>query len=70
MLTITDVCDRLNCSPDTVYRLIHSGLLEAHKNPGRNGAMRISETALDAYVAASKVVTPRKPEPVAAGDGR
>lgn len=50
MLTITDVCDRLAISKGTVYRLVRSGELRAHKNPGRNGAIRISEEALAAYL--------------------
>lgn len=51
MLTIDDVCERLIVSKSTAYRLVRSGQLAAHKNPGPNGSLRISQKALEAFLA-------------------
>ena len=60
MLTLNEVCDRLRMSRKTVIKLILSGDLEAsrHGNAGNggNGAYRVTEEALDAYVESCKVV--------------
>lgn len=58
MLTIDDVCERLNCSPATAYRLVKIGALRATKNPGRNGMIRVTEEALQDYLTNHLVTTP------------
>ncbi len=50
MLTIDDVCELLIVSKSTAYRLIRSGQLAAHKNPGPNGSLRIPRKALDEFM--------------------
>jgi excisionase family DNA binding protein len=55
MLTVADVCERLQCGSAKVYRLVRSGHLRAHKGPGRNGALRVREDDLHAYLVASLV---------------
>ena len=55
MLTIADVCQRLGCSQTTAYRLVHMGWLKAHKNPGRNSSLRITEEAFNDYLRANVV---------------
>ena len=60
-LTVADVCARLRCDRQKVYRLIHSGHLKAHKSPGRNGAFLFSEEDLQAYLAARVVVAAATP---------
>ncbi len=58
MLTIADLCERLNCSPATAYRLVKIGALRATKNPGRNGMIRVSEEALADYLTTHLVTVP------------
>lgn len=47
-LDIRGVCAELECHPSTVYRWIASGRLKAHKLPGRNGKIWVTEEALRA----------------------
>jgi excisionase family DNA binding protein len=58
MLDVTAVCERLRCSRATVYRLIHSGQLQAHKGQGRNSHLRIKPESVEEYLAASVVPGP------------
>lgn len=57
LLTKYEVAERLRVHPHTVDRMIKDGRLKAIKNgdPGKNGAVRISEEALAEYLANSVV---------------
>lgn len=48
--SVADVARRLNCSHETVRRLVASGLLDAIRFPGRSSRLRISDAAVDAYI--------------------
>lgn len=61
MLTVADVCERLQCGSAKVYRLVHDGYLRAHKGPGRTGALRFHEGDLDEYLAGSLVRAASEP---------
>lgn len=60
MLTLNEVCERLHMSRKTAIKLIASGELEASRHGtagiGGNGAYRVTEEALDAYIKSRKVV--------------
>jgi excisionase family DNA binding protein len=47
LLTITEVCDRVQLRPDAVYRAIRRGDLQASKLGGR---LRIRPQALEAWI--------------------
>jgi excisionase family DNA binding protein len=49
-LTINEVRQRLRVSRWTVTRLIERGELTAIKAAGRNGAVKIDSTSLEAYI--------------------
>lgn len=68
MLPVSAVCERLACSRTTAYRLIRTGALKAHKNPGPNGALRVSEESLDAYLAAHTVLPAHDTDVLAAAE--
>jgi excisionase family DNA binding protein len=56
MLTAAEVRAQLKISQRTLFRLIHSGQIEAIKTgPGRNAEIRVSEEALAAFLEARKV---------------
>jgi excisionase family DNA binding protein len=50
VLSVADVCRRLNCSPETVRRLVNAGDLPAYKLGGKNSHLRIPEAALADYL--------------------
>jgi excisionase family DNA binding protein len=51
MMKVTEVAQRLNCSPSLVYALIESGRLKCHViGNGRQGGKRVSEEQLAAFL--------------------
>jgi excisionase family DNA binding protein len=50
MLTVADIALRLNCSQETVRRLVAAGELEATRFAGRTSRLRIEPAAVDAYL--------------------
>jgi len=58
-LTLREACDRLRMAPKTVRKLIAAGDLEASRvgsvGTGGNGAYRISDQAISAYMERRKV---------------
>lgn len=55
MYSVKQACKALGLSRETIYRLVRTRRLRAHKNPGNNGAIRISREAIDAYLAESEL---------------
>lgn len=56
-LTFAEACERLRVSPETLRRVITSGLLEAHKvAEGRTSPYRISEQAIGDYIKRQTVI--------------
>lgn len=67
-LNAMEVADRLRVSRSTVYNLISSGRLAAHRNGGgkvRPRGVRIPEQAVEAYLNGS-LITPTAAEEAAA----
>jgi excisionase family DNA binding protein len=52
--TVADVAARLNCSHETVRRLVGTGELVAIRFPGKSSRLRISDAAVDAYLQAHR----------------
>lgn len=48
-LTMREACSRLRLSRKAVRKRIAAGEIEAYKNPGRNGHLRIKEASIAAY---------------------
>ncbi len=55
MMTVKQVSEKLAVSAACVYRLIDSGRLLAHRIGVGRGTIRVSEEALETYLAASEV---------------
>ena len=51
LLTVREVADMLRVSPSLIYQLVEAGKLASHRIGKRNGAIRISTTDLDDYLA-------------------
>jgi excisionase family DNA binding protein len=69
MLTVKQVAERLNVSAATVYNLVVGGKLACHKIGVRRGTVRVSESQLADYLAATEQkkqrgAKPQKPAPV------
>jgi len=47
MLTVRDIAEKLKVTPQTVYRWIYSGKLEAIKI---NGVLRVEEEAYERFI--------------------
>jgi excisionase family DNA binding protein len=62
LLTIPEAAKILHCHPDTVRNAIRRGRLKAHKV---EGAVRISEAAVNAYLEAREIETANKAAPPA-----
>ena len=56
LLTVKDVAGRLCVSIASVYRLIESGRLPAHRIGVGRGTLRVSEAALESYLRSVEVV--------------
>ncbi|TWT96127.1 Helix-turn-helix domain protein [Botrimarina colliarenosi] len=67
LLTVAMVAERLRVSRTTVYQLVESGKLGAHRIGGGRGAIRVSEDELAAYLqrcrdtAANNTQAPKPP---------
>ncbi|WP_145383197.1 helix-turn-helix domain-containing protein [Botrimarina mediterranea] len=53
LFTVAMVAERLRVSRTTVYQLVESGKLAAHRVGGGRGAIRVSEEQLAEYLHAS-----------------
>lgn len=52
--TVAELAEMLKLSQSQVYALIDDGLLKCHRfTRGRSGAIRVSQTQLDAYLAST-----------------
>ena len=50
MLTVKDVAEKLQIAAGTVYALIESGRLVAHRFGNGRGTIRVTEEDLNAYI--------------------
>lgn len=63
--SVADVAAQLNCSQETVRRLVACGDLEATRFAGRTSRLRISTAAVDAYLDRHRASPPRADEKTA-----
>jgi excisionase family DNA binding protein len=62
--TVAEIAKMLKLSESQVYALIDDGLLKCHRfTRGRSGAIRVSQSQLDAYLASTLEQEPPAPEP-------
>lgn len=54
MLTVPEVAERLRVAVSTVYALVESGKLQAFRIGPHDGAIRVSEEQLEAYLNACR----------------
>ena len=54
MFTVKQAAERLNCSTASVYSLISAGRVACHRIGLRRGAIRISQTQLEAFLDETK----------------
>ena len=54
MLTVPEVAERLRVAVSTVYALVESGKLGAFRIGPNDGAIRVSEEQLEAYLEACR----------------
>ena len=56
--TKAEAAGRLRVSTRTIERYIYQGLLEATKNPGSKGRIRISDQAINDFLTAQRINPP------------
>ena len=61
MLTVRQAAEQLAVSPASVYRLVETGKLLAHRIGIGRGTIRISEEQLDAFLSSTETETPPQP---------
>ncbi|MBC7820636.1 MAG: helix-turn-helix domain-containing protein [Planctomycetaceae bacterium] len=54
MFKVPEVAQQLNCSISTIYGLVDTGKLVAHRIGVGRGAVRIAQTDLDLYLASCR----------------
>ena len=64
MLTVKAAAERMRISPSLVYALCREGVIRCtrHGRPGKRGTIRISEQAVDEYLAGCR--TEGRPAPL------
>ncbi|MBN9119555.1 MAG: helix-turn-helix domain-containing protein [Planctomycetes bacterium] len=64
-MTVREAAKRIGVSPSLIYALCQEGVIPhaRHGRPGKRGSIRITEGAVEAYMAASKRAE-RQPAPL------
>lgn len=64
MLTVKQVAEKLNITPQSVYQLIQTGKLPVHRFGNGRGTIRISQEDLDRFIESCRHVAAPQDVPI------